>query len=200
MKRYFSVLFALGVLSFLPAFAGWGNHQVARDGVECGREYNCCQCPTICYQPVVTYKPRYYCKPRCVYEPVWKCKKCETCEYQTRQKRCCRYVPQYYYETYCVKVPKCHYERYCTYRKRTVYDQCCEYIPCCKYKKCSYYDNQGSSCANGSCPAPAWRPNQRNSQGYYQHNPNNNNIKSSKPTNVKSNGSLNQSTKNKTNL
>lgn len=169
MKRYFSVLFALGMLSFLPAFAWQGNHQAVNGGVECGREYNCGQCPTICYQPYVTYKPRYYCTPRCVYKPEWKCKKCTTYENKECQRQKCRMVPEYYTETYCVKVPKCHYEWYCTQRKETVYDKCCEYIPCCKYRKVCYYNNECSPCANGSCPMPSG-PNRRNAQGYYEYN------------------------------
>lgn len=91
--------------------------------------------PCICYCPVTTFRPRYYCTCNCVDEPYTVQRRC--CRYvpQYYEKTCCRYVPQYYTQQYCCYVPEyyCVPETRC--RKKYIREQHCCYEPCTYYKR-----------------------------------------------------------------
>lgn len=124
--------------------------------------------PCVCYCPVTKFRPKYYCEKRCVEEPYCVQKKCTRYVPQYYEKKCCRYVPeyytktfcrkvpQYYTQTYCRQVPECYYVTETKYRKRYVSERKCRYEPYTTIEKCCVDEPVCGSggCASGSCPAP----------------------------------------------
>jgi len=116
--------------------------------------------PCICYCPVTRFRPSYYCVNRSCQEPYTVQKKC--CRYvpQYYTKQHCRMVPEYYTKTYCRQVP----EYYCVpetrYRTRCWQERKCRYIPYTTIeKKC--IDNPDGGCPTcptacpSDCPCPS---------------------------------------------
>lgn len=113
--------------------------------------------PCVCYCPVTKFKPKYYCEKRCIEEPYCVQKKCTRYVPQYYTKQCCRYVPQYYTKTYCRQVPECYYVTENKIRKRYVTERKCRYEPYTCIEKCCVDEpvcGQGG-CPSGSCPVPA---------------------------------------------
>jgi len=107
--------------------------------------------PCVCYCPMTAYKPVYYCEEKCVPETYTVQKKCcrYVPEYYTKEH--CRYVPQYYTKTYCRQVPEyyCVDEEKC--RTKTVKVDKCRYEPYCYVeKKCLDCPSTGCAVDNGS--------------------------------------------------
>lgn len=105
-------------------------------GGECPAEHEhpdnvCCgdQSTGECYCLMVRYKPCYYTTQRCVEEQIPCKKKC--IRYVDKYFECqrCKYVPQYYCETYCQKCPECYEVDDCKCCRRMVCDQHCKYVP-----------------------------------------------------------------------
>lgn len=139
--------------------------------------------PCTVYCPVTRFKPQYYCEKKYVDEPYCVQKKCTRYVPQYYTKQYCRYVPQYYTKTYCRKVPECYYVTEEKCRKRCVTEEKCRYIPyCCVEKRCvdCPIDNCEQSCntcgSGGDYAMPQGRPD-------YQQNPAPRPIEKSNPAN-----------------
>lgn len=111
------------------------------------------QGPCTCYCPVTRFRAKPYCEKHCVQEPYCVQKKCTRYVPQYYTKEHCRYVPQYYTKTYCRQVPECYYVTETKYRTRVITEQKCRYEPYTTIeKKC--IDNPSCStggCATGGC-------------------------------------------------
>lgn len=115
--------------------------------------------PCVAYCPVTRFKPQYYCVNTYVDEPYCVQKKCTRYVPQYYTKQFCRYVPQYYNQTYCRKVPECYYVTENKCRKKCVQEQKCRYIPytVCEKKvfdcmdDCQQAYSGGGGCSGGSC-------------------------------------------------
>lgn len=124
-----------------------GNGQYDEGEVDPNCEYQAGPCT--CYCPVTTFKPQPYCTTRCVDEPYCVQRKCTRYVPQYYTKQFCRYVPQYYTKQFCRQVPECYYVPETKYRKKYIKEDHCRYIPCTTIKKTCI-----DVCPQ-SCPQPA---------------------------------------------
>lgn len=106
-------------------------------GTGCGTATNCaapaaCPCDQAlndCWCLWVHYEPNYYTCPRCVEQTI-PCSRTE-CRYVTRtyDVQRCRYVPEYFTETYSYQEPEYYQVPDCKVGYHWEYDQYVEYIP-----------------------------------------------------------------------
>lgn len=117
----------------------------------------CDQAMGDCYCLMVHYEPCYYTTQRCVEEQVPCKKKCVRYVDKFYEVQRCKYVPQYYCETYCQKCPECYEVDDFKCCKKMVCDQHCKWVPKYYWK----HNQCAPQCAPQQCA-----PQQCCPQGY----------------------------------
>lgn len=137
--------------------------------------------PCVCSCPVTRFKPQYYCEKKCVQEPYCVQKKCTRYVPEYYTKQFCRMVPQYYTKTFCKKVPECYYVSETKYRNRYIMEKKCKYVPYTVMETCcidepicdlakggSSGSNSSGSCSSGSCSSGSYASGSRSAGGQGQ--------------------------------
>lgn len=101
-----------------------------------------------CWCLYVHYEPCYYCVNRCVEEQVPCKKQCVRYVNKCYEVQRCKYVPQYYTETYTRQEPEYYCVDDCKTVQKTVQDVCCKNVP-------RYYWKH--VCGNANCTNPCPR-------------------------------------------
>lgn len=167
-----AAVLCLGLIPQYGAAAGIQDLDTNHNGIyEPGEVDPCCEYqtgPCVCDCPYTKFKPCYYYTTRCVQEPYCVQKKCRRYVPQYYEVTKCRYVPQYYTVQCCRQVPEdyCVDEtRYCT---KQVKDCHCKYVPYTYHKQCCYWPDQCQQQCQPGCQAGCSTGYGYNQSGYNQ--------------------------------